>query len=284
MRGIVPRVVSAAVFPRAAISLRLRALDARDRYLTRPPRADRLVPPRRRDFVGHSDFVDTGAEFLGHFQRLAGLGPHDRVLDVGCGIGRMARPLTRVIAPPGSYDGFDVHREAIGWCRRRYRRFGHFRFQVADLFNARYNAAGRDRAAEYRFPYEDGSFDFVFATSVLTHLLPEEAEHYVAEMARVLRPEGRLFVTAFLLDDTSRALIAAGRSGLPFLDPSEPVAIVDESCPEEAVAFASDWLFEVLRRHGLVLTGLHPGSWCGREEHVSFQDLVIAEKEPDLHA
>ena len=48
------------------MSARLRYLDARDRSLTRPPRADRLVPPRRRQFVGHSDFVATGDEFAGH--------------------------------------------------------------------------------------------------------------------------------------------------------------------------------------------------------------------------
>lgn len=259
---------------RARTSLRLRALDARDRLTGR---ADRLVPPRRRDFVGHSDFVATGDEFLGHFRELADLQPTDRVLDVGCGIGRMARPLTKVLTPPGGYDGFDVNREAIGWCRRRYPE--HFRFQVADLFNARYNPAGAHLAEEYDFPYADGTFDLAFATSVFTHLLPEAAEHYVAEIARTLKPGGRALTTWFLLNDTSRALIADGRSGLPFLDAQDQVALVDEAVPEEAVAYADDWVFEVLRRHGLVLTQLHPGSWCGREEHVSFQDLVIAEKE-----
>lgn len=263
---------------RARTSLRLRGLDARDRL---SGRADRLVPPRRRDFVGHSDFVATGEEFLAHFRELADLGPGEKVLDVGCGIGRMARPLTGYLDADagGSYDGFDVNRDAIGWCRRRYRRHGHFTFQVADLFNARYNPAGAYRAAEYRFPYEDGTFDFAFATSVFTHLLPDEAEHYVAEVARTLKPGGRALLTWFLLNDTSRALIAAGKSGLPFIDPDEQVALVDEAVPEEAIAFADDWVFEVLRRHGLVLTNLHPGSWCGRDEHVSFQDLVICEKE-----
>jgi hypothetical protein len=76
----------------------------------------------------------------------------------------------------------------------------------------------------------------------------------------------------------SRKLIADGASGLPFDGAEEAVAIVDEDVPEEAVAYGDDWVFEALRRHGLVLTGLHPGSWCGREEFVSFQDIVIAER------
>ncbi len=264
------------VLDRLATSLSFRALDVRDRV---SGRSDRLVPPRRMTFVGAGDFVLTGEEFLHLFTEYGGLRSTDRVLDVGCGIGRMARPLVGFLTPEASYDGFDVNREGIGWCRRRYHRHPNFRFQVADLFNTRYNPAGTYRAAEYRFPYEDASFDFVLLTSVLTHLMPEECEHYLAECARVLAPGGRLFGTWFLLNDVSRQLIADGRSGLPFLDAQDDVAIVDEAVPEEAVAFADEWVFQALRRHGLVLTGLHPGSWCGREEFVTFQDLVIAERE-----
>ncbi|WP_146175449.1 class I SAM-dependent methyltransferase [Paraconexibacter algicola] len=266
---------------RVAMSARLRALDVRDRYLSRPPRADRLVPPRRLQFVGHSDFVETGEEFAGHLERLVGLRPSDAVLDVGCGIGRMARPLTRVLDPQagGRYDGFDVNVDGIGWCRRRYRRHPHFRFRVADLFNARYNPGGTHTAADYRFPYPSGSFDVVLCTSVLTHLLEAEADHYLAEIARCLKPGGRVLATFFLLNDTSRTLIEDGVAHFPFLDAEEEVAILDEAMPEEAVAYADEWVFRTLRRHGLTLIGLHPGSWCGREEHLSFQDVIVAERE-----
>src|SRR3954452_5628933 len=86
----------APLLERARTSLRLRALDLRDRV---SGRADPLVPPRRLHFGGHaeSDFAATGDEFLGHFTRLGGLRASDRVLDIGCGIGRMARPLTRAL-------------------------------------------------------------------------------------------------------------------------------------------------------------------------------------------
>jgi SAM-dependent methyltransferase len=254
-------------------SLRLRALDARDRM---SGRADRLVPPRRLDFVGHSDFVATGDEFLAHFVELGGLQPHEAVLDIGCGIGRMARPLAGYLSERGSYDGFDVNRDAIGWCRRRYARMPNFRFQVADLYNRRYNPAGAHRAAEYRFPYADASFDFAVAASVLTHLLEAEADHYLAEAARVLRPGGRVLVTFFLLDDESRALLAEGRSALAFADTDAHVAVVDDAVPEEAVAYDAGWVRERLAAHGLELREVRPGTWCGREDATSFQDIVLA--------
>jgi SAM-dependent methyltransferase len=267
---------------RALTSLRLRALDARDRL---EPGRDPLVPPRRLQFVGHGDFAETGDEFLAHFTDLAGLRSSDRVLDIGSGIGRMARPLTRVLDPArGSYEGFDVNRDGIGWCRRRYRRHPNFNFRVADLYNRRYHPGGAQKASEYRFPYDDRSFDLVIATSVFTHLLEEEAEHYVAESARVLVPGGRLFATFFLLDDASRAQIAAGNAGLPFLDPAQHVAVLSEDLPEEAVAYDRGWVGDRLAAHGLKPAEPRPGTWSGRDDGLSFQDIVVATREEPVDA
>jgi SAM-dependent methyltransferase len=265
------------VLERAVTSLRLRALDARDALTGR---RDPLVPPRRRQFVGQGDFVATGDEFLGHFRALAGLRPGDRVLDVGCGIGRMARPLTGFLDPrEGRYEGFDVDREGIGWCRRRYaRRHPNFGFQVADLYNRRYHPGGAHRAGDYRFPYEDGSFDLAIATSVFTHLLEDEADHYLAESARVLAPGGRVFATFFVLDEGSRKRIAAGEAGLPFLDPEGHVAVVSDDLPEEAVAYDAGWIAERLAAHGLEQREARPGRWSGREDGLSFQDIVVAHR------
>lgn len=245
---------------RAATSLRLRLLDVRDRVTGR---ADRLVPPRRMDFVGHSDFVDTGEEFLGHFVALAGLAPSSHVLDIGCGIGRMARPLVRHLGPEGRYAGFDVNADGIAWCKDRYRAFPNADFQVADLFNARYNPGGTQDAASFVFPYADATFDLAIATSVFTHLLPDAADRYLAEAARVLRPGGRLFATFFLLGD----------------DAGEDVRLLDPAMPEERVDLREGWVRDALRRHGFGAVAVHPGSWSGRAEHTSFQDIIVAERE-----
>jgi SAM-dependent methyltransferase len=264
------------VLDRAATSVRLRALDLRDRV---SGRADRLVPPRRLDFVGPSDFVGTGDEFLTHFIELAGLQPEERVLDVGCGIGRMARPLAGYLASAGSYDGFDINREGISWCRRRYADRPNFRFELADLHNRRYNPQGTQRAEEFRFPYDDATFDLAICTSVLTHLLEAQADHYLAEISRVLAPGGRVLATFFLLDDESRGALREGRAGLAFREAEGPVALVSEEVPEEAVAFDRAWVDDALARHGLAPAVLEPGSWRGgTAAHRSFQDLVVARR------
>lgn len=238
------------------------------------------MPPRRMDFVGDSDFVRTGDEFLGHFVKLGGLLPDERVLDIGCGIGRMARPLTKFISERGSYTGFDVDEEGVLWCQERYARFGNFSFVHADLVNARYNPAGSEQALEYSFPVADASVEFAFATSVLTHLVTAEAEHYLHETARVLAPGGRALVTFFLLDHGSRAAITQGRATLQFDlgAVAGPMAVVDPETPEDATAFAHDWVRATVEGCGLGWVEAHPGSWRGGQA-VSYQDIVVLEKE-----
>jgi SAM-dependent methyltransferase len=233
---------------------------------------DPLVPPRRLQFVGEGDFAATGDEFLQLFVEVAGLEPDERVLDVGCGIGRMARPLAAFLDGKGSYDGFDVNPVGIGWCQSRYP--ANFRFVLADLYNRRYHPTGRGKAADYRFPYDDDAFDLAILTSVLTHLLEDEAAHYLQETARVLDEGGRALATFFLLDDQSRAAMAEERSALRFLQPGAHVAVLRDDIPEEAVAYDERWLRDQARLAGLEVREIQRGTWRGNNGP-TFQDVVL---------
>ncbi|MBA3583179.1 MAG: class I SAM-dependent methyltransferase, partial [Gemmatimonadetes bacterium] len=141
---------------------------------------DPLTPPRRLVFVGASDFRKIGHELFQCFVDPGGLQPDDSVLDVGCGIGRMAVPLTGYLSSASRYEGFDVVPVGIEWCRSHITpRFPNFRFQLADIRNKTYNPGGSYQADAYAFPYPADSFDFVIAISVFTHMLPADVKHYV---------------------------------------------------------------------------------------------------------
>jgi len=162
---------------------------------------DGLTPPKRMIFVGDGEFKKVGEVFLQYFIQFGELKPNERVLDVGCGIGRMAVPLTTYLEERANYEGFDIVADGINWCRNNISsKFPNFHFQLADVFNKNYNPNGQHKASEYKFPYENESFDFIFLTSVFTHILPQDLKNYFSEISRVLKRNGRCLITFFLLN------------------------------------------------------------------------------------
>ena len=144
-----------------------------------------------RQYVGAGNFKEIGDDFLQLFTRLGHLKPSDDVLDVGCGIGRMALAMVNYLEPTSRFEGFDIVKHGIDWCERNITtRWPNFNFKHSDIYNKCYNEPGRQVSRKYRFPYEDNSFDFAFLTSVFTHMLPRDMESYLGEIHRVLRPGG----------------------------------------------------------------------------------------------
>src|SRR5271157_3932956 len=95
---------------RGAKWLFLAGLDLRDWMFGR----DAELPPSRLAWAaGDGSFEQTGKEFLQYFKALGNLQPDQRVLDVGCGVGRMALPLTNYLDSSGSYVGIDIVRDGI---------------------------------------------------------------------------------------------------------------------------------------------------------------------------
>jgi SAM-dependent methyltransferase len=234
---------------------------------------DSELPPRRlQEAVGAGDYRAVGELFRGYFVELGGLEPHHDVLDVGSGSGRMAFALKDWLT--GSYEGFDVVPEAVAWCRREITgRHPRFRFRVADIRSGRYNPNGRSEADRYRFEYDDDSFDFACVTSVFTHLPRAAVDNYVSELARVLKPGGRCLATYFLInEDAIRAMDGHGQ----FVPAGDGEFVVDTRVPERAVAFDEGVVREAHGRHGLPIESVHLGSWCGRPDYTSFQDITVS--------
>lgn len=245
---------------------------------------DELTPPKSLVFTGSvDDFATSGAEQIAQFQVLGCLRPDSAVLDVGCGMGRLAVALLRSDAWDGVYEGLDIVPAGIKWCNEKIAaKDPRFRFTLADIYNREYNPDGTLPASQYRFPYDDGAFDLVVLVSVFTHLLPDDMEHYVAEISRVLKPGGHCFASYNLLDAEARALMGNGRAMRRFTRVG-PHWIVDAKVPELAVAYEDDYVHDLFDRHGLA-PSFHYGTWSGRqlsaaEEQFGFcQDYALSRK------
>jgi SAM-dependent methyltransferase len=257
--------------------LYVRALDLSDFSARRRD----MIPPRTMNFVGDGDYKAVGLEFRNLFTRYGGLKPDDRVLDVGCGLGRMANPLTDYLSARGEYVGFDIVKKGVEWCQSHITpRYPNFHFYHSNVRNRFYNPDGVCEASSYRFPHEDGSFDFVFLTSVFTHMFPADLENYLKEISRVLKKGGHCFITMFLLNKESEDLLQRGLSSQNFVYKLEGCVTANLEIPEASIAFEETYTRRLFASVDLSLVQpIHYGRWCGRKEFLSYQDIVIATKD-----
>jgi ubiquinone/menaquinone biosynthesis C-methylase UbiE len=110
--------------------------------------------------------------------------PGERVLEVGPGTGYYSLPLAEWLGPDGRLDLFDLQQEMLDHTLRR----------AGDLA-ARMQATQGDATA---LPYGDASFDAAVLTCVLGEI-PDRAAA-LRELARVLKPDGRLVVGELMGD------------------------------------------------------------------------------------
>jgi len=240
------------------------------------------VPPKklRAKVGGDVKFEAAGQTGLNYFVNLGNLKPHESVLDVGCGVGRMAIPLTRYLSNQGEYYGFDVRRELVQWCQNNVTpRFPNFHFELSDIYNGTYNPASTCQPNSYVFPYSDQKFDFIFLMSVFTHMRPDDVDHYFSEIVRVIKPGGRTLISYYILNEESKALMNQGLATFDFKYSVESCFTIDEAFPENAIAYNEKSVLDLYEKYGFDLCGpIRYGSWAGRKNVITSQDLIIAVK------
>jgi ubiquinone/menaquinone biosynthesis C-methylase UbiE len=111
--------------------------------------------------------------------------PGERVLEVGPGTGYYALDMAAWIAPAGRLDVFDLQQEMLDHTMRRAGERG---------LDTIVPAQGDAR----QLPYEDATFDAAYLVTVLGEIPDQDAA--LRELARVLRPGGRLVVGELLGD------------------------------------------------------------------------------------
>jgi SAM-dependent methyltransferase len=241
----------------------------------------RLADPRRRaepwafvHNVGDGDFMAVGAQLARHLTDYAGLKPGDRVLDIGCGNGRVAEQLSPLLAGGGgSYIGFDLSLAGIRACRRRFAGQAHMAFEHLDVWNGEYNETGKLAEIDVAFPTPDASIDLAFATSVFTHMRIGGMRRYLAEAARVLKPGGRLAFTAFALTPERQA-----SEVFAFQPFDETSMIIDPRSPERAIGHQRPAIEGAVADVGLALTSSLNGLWAPPSAYDGGQDLFVATK------
>ena len=141
--------------------------------------------------LGRDFWTASGPPSAAEFDRLVpikmklltdlGLTPDGKLLDVGCGTGLLATAAENFLSDRGLYYGTDLAKEAVEFCRARYRR-PNFRFAQNGMTT---------------IPIQGVQFDAAAYYSVFTHTYPDETALLMAETKRLLAPGGFVFADLF---------------------------------------------------------------------------------------
>lgn len=166
-----------------------------------------------------------------------------RVLDVGCGQGRLPTGMLRIIGE-AHYTGLDVDRRSIAWCRKHIEQeHPSFVFSLLDVYNARYNRSGQKLNSSFRFPIAGNSVDIIYLYSVFSHTTEEDLRIYLQEFSRVLHHDGHMFFTTFVEEN------------VPAVSINPPDYFFDDYCgPLHVVRYDKEYLFRLLDKLGYVVT------------------------------
>lgn len=163
-----------------------------------PPQGNRLCGG---EFQSDEYFIQAAQRDASRLVDHCGLTKASHLLDIGCGPGRLPIGILSHVGEIAAYRGVDVDSKSVQWCQEHISvQHPSFQFIRVDVKNERYNPAGEETAAEFRFPFPDGEFNIIYLYSVFSHMVTEDIRSYLKEFERLLAPHGKIFLTAFIED------------------------------------------------------------------------------------
>ena len=210
-----------------------------------------------------------------------------QILDIGCGAGLVLNAINQFIGKNGSYTGIDVMKSEIDFCKKHYpKKFKFFHIETKN------NYYSPKQGKNIAWKFFDNSFDVITAISVWTHLNEIDARFYINEVSRVLKINGKAFITFFSLDEDYENFLKKdlnlksnfhNQTRLQYVYNKKAYDSDNWFCtswakvPERAIAVNYNALKEMFDKSNLKITKHYKGTWK-EVPGVFFQDIFVLQK------
>lgn len=232
-------------------------------------------------------YAYVGAEFFTYLKLLCDLKPNHKILDLGCGCGRIATLFKYYLKEPGEYFGLDAVASLINNAKQILSgKIFHFVHQ--NVFSEYYNPdPNATKPENVKIPFEDNFFDTVYLVSVFTHMLPKSIKNYLKEFSRTMKPGSKCLLTAFLFQNNPNELNGNWKEKFAIKDLPKINDDPDNNYfrpgninnPEEWVIYDLNYLKQLFEQNNLkLIRGPFYGNWSGNTDFLSHQDILVLEK------
>ena len=239
------------------------------------------------DWVGGADPELVGDACTNIFLRHVPVDVSSRVLDFGCGVGRVALSLLRQRPQIAGLTGLDIVPKLVGFCRENVgAHFPQTRFELMADSNVHYDHF-KDAATPLSRAQADAAFggahDAAYAFSVFTHIDTHDFSPLLKFVGSMLKPGGHFLFTCFILTPFSRATIDLGwtlpsRFPEPVFEEGGAVFIGNKSDRLAFIAFDIQRIEQMVWEAGLIPCAIEYGNWRGAGLSHGYQDAVLCRR------
>jgi SAM-dependent methyltransferase len=252
---------------------------------------DEIRQSEMNDWVGGMDPETIGDACLAILARYVTINSNSRLLDFGCGVGRVLLSMLKHKPQVGHVTGLDILPQLITFCETHIASaFPQTRFELIQGRNEHYDRflamarAGTAKSHAQLQSEHAAAFTAAYAFSVFTHVEVADFRSLLALLSNLLQPGGTLLFTAFLLTPYSRHSIQEGTTMFSLADAATEaqgnVLIGNVADRLSFIAFDLSLVEQMVFEAGLVLTHVEHGSWAGGNVYFSpsGQDVVVCRR------
>ncbi len=254
---------------------------------------EKMVAAGFNDIVGGGDPVDIGQSNIDVMDNMLEIVPGMKVLDFGCGCGRVALPILERIGDAGRLVGVDIIPELIQFCQDEIKALHpNSDFYQLNAKNSHYKKWTKDQLAGINQIDElseipESGFDLIFAFSVFTHLGIADSKKYLEQLSKLLGRNGKLVISALFINESSRRGVRNNTASVPFsprkIEKRRDVYFCTVRDKLGGVGYREESFIEMAAGAGLEPSRIYYGEWPGRVGRLCGHDVIVLERGiPDL--
>lgn len=251
---------------------------------------EKMVTSGANAIVGGGNPELIGKRNLEILENLLELKSDSKILDFGCGCGRVALPLLDRLSKESKVVGVDIVPKLVDFCQKEIgNKYLNSSFFLLNESNEHYKEHIKhsyiidDKKIKALDDLHIKNFDLVYAFSVFTHLNKEDAIKYLKQINKCLKEGGYLILSAFFLNPYSIKNNIENISSLRFQDDikkDKEVYFANKLDKLAAVGFREYHFIEMAMNCGFQVDKISYGYWSSRiaGSLPFYQDVMVLSK------